>query len=116
MRNATRGTVVAERVVLADNFVARLCGLIFRAPLASGEGLLLVPCKQIHMMGMKYAIDAVFLDREGTVVGLVEAIKPGAISSCFAGARSCLELPAGTIAMSKTALGDRLENLPVSAA
>lgn len=61
------------------------------------------------MFGMKYPIDAIFLDRSGQVVGLVEAIDPGAVSPVFWKSESCLELPAGTISATATAPGDRVE-------
>jgi hypothetical protein len=83
--------------------------LLSSPPLAEGEGLYLVPCRSIHMIGMKYAIDAVFVDAGGAVVGVVERIGPGKISPLFVRARGCLELPAGRIAASGTQVGDRLE-------
>ncbi|HEY9870128.1 MAG TPA: DUF192 domain-containing protein [Candidatus Obscuribacterales bacterium] len=108
-RNVTRGTVLADRVRLAESFWARLKGLLSSPPLAEGEGLYIVPCRSIHMIGMKYAIDAVFVDAAGSVVGVVERIEPGKISPVFGRARGCLELPAGRVAASGTQVGDRLE-------
>ena len=94
---------------VADNIVTRLVGLLRTAELRRGEGLYIVPCSQIHMFGMKYAIDVVFLDRVGLVVGLCEAIKPGAISPMFFNAYGCLELPTGVIADTGTKDGDEIE-------
>lgn len=84
-------------------------GLLWRPQLKEGEGLYLDRCNCIHMFGMTYAIDAVFMDRSGSVVGLVNAIKPGQVSAAFKGATSCLELPAGTISDTTTAIGDTIE-------
>ncbi|CAN5350157.1 hypothetical protein BH11CYA1_BH11CYA1_13420 [soil metagenome] len=78
-----------------------------------GEGLLIRPCNSIHMFGMKYAIDCVFLDDSYTVVGLVENIAPGKMSKVFGPAKQCLELPAGVIALSSTEMGDLLTVTPV---
>ena len=61
------------------------------------------------MFGMGYAIDAVFIDKDWRVVGLTEEIKPGQVSAIFKNALSCLELPAGTISATTTALGDQIE-------
>ena len=108
-RNATRGTVLSAQTEIADNILSRLCGLLFRATLAEGDGLYLVPCKTIHMFWMRFAIDCVFIDNLGQVVGLVERIQPGRISPCFTKAHGCLELSAGTIANSGTYLGDIVE-------
>jgi uncharacterized membrane protein (UPF0127 family) len=61
------------------------------------------------MFGMVYAIDAIFLDGDNVVVGLVSSIKPGHISRVFWKAKACLELPAGTISGTGTDLGDKLD-------
>ncbi len=71
-------------------------------------GLWIVPCEAIHTFGMLVAIDAVFLDRELRVKGLKQNLRPGRLSFCLR-AHSVLELPAGAIANSRTAAGDRLE-------
>ena len=58
--NETRGREIAGRAGLADSWWTRLRGLIGRSPLEPGEGLLLVPCKAVHMYGMTGAIDVAF--------------------------------------------------------
>jgi uncharacterized membrane protein (UPF0127 family) len=60
------------------------------------------------MIGMRYAIDAIFLDDEGQVVGIVEKLLPGRLSSYFSIARGCLELPLGVVAKTGTKCGDRV--------
>ncbi len=47
------------------------------------------------MFGMKFAIDALFLDKNGVVVGILEDFAPGKMSRIFSRAKACLELPAG---------------------
>jgi len=106
--NSTRQALLSEMAPVADNFLARLRGLLMSPPLKQGEGLYISPCKSIHMFCMTYAIDVVFFDKEGSVVGLVEEIKPNCVSSYFVKATSCLELPAGTIAQTKTSLDDKV--------
>lgn len=103
---------MADEALLADGFFRRLKGLLGTPSLAKGKGIYIVPCRQIHMFGMKYAIDCVFLDKAGTVVGIVQSIGPGALSPIFAKAHGCLELPAGTIADTGTAEGDKIESGP----
>ncbi len=107
--NASKEKTLADDVIIADSWLGRLQGLLFRKQIGQGEGLFLTPCNSIHMVGMMYAIDAVFIDRKNTVVGLVRNIKPFQFSSCFFKAESCLELPAGTINSTGTALGDELK-------
>lgn len=106
--NQTKGTVLADAAEVADSFFGRFCGLMLKPPLATGQGLYLAPCNAIHMFFMRFAIDAVFLDKDGKVVGLVENLKPGRLSPVFSQAHACLELPAGTISSTATAIGDVL--------
>lgn len=101
--------MLAERARIASNFVDRLIGLLKTPVLEKGEGLFIVPCNQIHMLGMKYAIDVVFVDKQGKVVGLTERIAPGQFSKAFFAAHACLELPAGLIAETGTEEGDMIE-------
>jgi uncharacterized protein len=88
------GTVVCERCLLAETPLARLRGLLGRNGLPPGEGLLLKPAGSIHTAFMRFAIDAVFLDRGNTVVKVASALRPWRTAACR-GARSVLELPAG---------------------
>ncbi|MEI8013139.1 MAG: DUF192 domain-containing protein, partial [Candidatus Omnitrophota bacterium] len=63
----------------------------------------------IHMFFMSFAIDAVFIDKCGIVVGLVEEIKPNQMSPVFWKANSVIELPLGTIMQTETCLGDKID-------
>jgi len=110
--NLTRGRAVAHRVQLADRWLARLRGLLGRRPLRDGEGLLLVPCQGVHMFGMRYAVDVVFVDRRGIVVATYPGLAPGRRSKWHGRAVAALEVPAGTLATSGTQKGDALEWRP----
>ena len=106
--NQTKNVRVAEKVVMATSFLARLKGLLGTSSLPQGEGLFLKPCQSIHMVGMVYAIDAVFVDHDLKVVGLVEGIKPFMVSKHFKKANACLEIPCGTIKKAGIENGDQL--------
>ena len=105
-RNADRGTVLGTRIGVADRWWLRLRGLLGRPPLASGEGLLIEPCRAVHMAGMKYPIDVAFLARDGGVVALYPTLPPGARTAWHRAAWRALELPAGALAGSGTREGD----------
>jgi len=107
--NADRGAVLGTRIALADRWLARLRGLLGRPEPAAGEGLLLVPCGSVHMLGMRYPIDVALLDAERRVVSIHPALRPGWHMAASHGARYALELPSGTLAASGTAPGDRLD-------
>ncbi|WP_281884269.1 DUF192 domain-containing protein [Paenibacillus sp. YYML68] len=91
------GIQLAETIMEALTFGRRLRGLMLTASLPEGCGLLLRPCRSVHTFLMKYAIDVVHLDEEERIVGLEHELRPGRIGAVFAGTRSVVELPAGTL-------------------
>jgi hypothetical protein len=99
--------VVCERCGLADSAPARLKGLLGRGSLPPGEGILLRPAGSIHTAFMRFPIDAVFLDRELTVVGIERELAPWRVAA-RRGAKAVLELAAGEADRVGLAPGDRL--------
>jgi protein-S-isoprenylcysteine O-methyltransferase Ste14 len=108
-RATARGAVLAERLRLAHTHWTRLRGLLGTASLPAGEGLWLMPCNQVHMIGMRYALDVVFLDDERRVVRTISGLAPGKISPKVAEASSVLELPVGTLSQTGLTEGARVE-------
>ena len=107
MRNNTRNTVLAQAADLADSGAKRRTGLLKHERLAPGEGLWIVPCEAVHTFFMKFPIDLVYLDKQRRVRKVRHAVPAWRMSGCLA-AHSVLELPAGTVAESGTAVGDIL--------
>ncbi len=111
--NQTRGTVLATEVEHARSLWARFMGLMGRASLAQGSALWLGG-NGIHMMFMRFPIDAVFLgpsQADGTrrVVSTHRGLRPWTgVVPFVRGASGVLELPVGAIDASGTALGDVL--------
>ena len=70
------GNMVCERCVLADTALARMRGCSASVSFPSGERDLLKPASSVHMAFMRFAIDAVFLDRELRVVKVAADLKP----------------------------------------
>ena len=108
VNNVTRGRTLALRANRADGFWTRLVGLMGRPGLEAGEGLHIIPCNGVHSFFMRFAFDAVFLDRELRVVRCVEAMAPWRATPVIRGAHSVVELPAGTVAATGTRPGDLL--------
>jgi uncharacterized protein len=108
------GSTVCERCLLAETPLSRFRGLLGRAGLERGEGILLRPASSIHMWFMRFAIDAVFLDREGNVLRVVERLRPWRIAGCL-GAKAVIELPAGECERVQLAVGDRVAIRPAAA-
>lgn len=107
VKNLTRGTLVADRATAAVTSRERRTGLLRHESLAEGEGLWIAPCEAIHTFGMKFPIDVVFLDRARRVLKIREAVPAWRIAVCLR-AHSVLELPAGTLRRTGTAVGDKL--------
>lgn len=112
--NLTRGRCVGSRVRLADGWWSRLRGLLGRRPLVEGEGLMLMPCRAVHMLGMRYPIDVAFVDRAGGVVAIYHRLAPGSRSRWHRRAVAALEVPAGTLATTDTRTGDALAWQPIA--
>jgi protein-S-isoprenylcysteine O-methyltransferase Ste14/uncharacterized membrane protein (UPF0127 family) len=102
------GIVVADRLRSAHTHWTRLRGLLGTAGLAPGEGLWIRPCRQVHMFGMRYPIDVVFLDERLGVVHTIPGLAPWAMSPRIGAATSVIELPAGTLARVGVTPGARL--------
>lgn len=104
--NLNQGTTLATNAVVADDILRRFQGLLGRKRLEKGEALIIKPCNSIHMFFMRFAIDAVFVDKNNKVAGLVKNLKPFRLSPVFFKARFVVELPAGAIEESRTQIGD----------
>ena len=116
VRNTSRGTVVADAVETAASLWGKFLGLMGRPALPAGAGLWLPDSNGIHMMFMRFPIDAIFVGRpdpaDGSRVVLsVHERLPAwiGIVPLVRGAHGVLELPVGAIAASETAVGDRLQ-------
>jgi len=102
------GRVVCERCLVATRPLRRMRGLLGRRLLPPGEGILLRPAASIHTWFMRFPIDAVFLDRDDTVVAVEEHLRPWRLAA-RRGARSVVELAAGEAGRRGIRVGDRLE-------
>ena len=87
-------------------------GLMGRGSLAPGAGLWLPESNGIHMMFMRFPIDAVFVgaptaDGSRSVLSVHRSLPTWrGLVPLVRGAKGVLELPAGTIDATSTAVGD----------
>ncbi len=103
------GAVIAERIVRAEGFVARLLGLLGRAGLGDSEGLWLENCRSVHMFFMRFPVDLIFYADNFKVLHVERTLKPWRISSYQPGADGVVEVTAGTIDRFAIAVGDQLD-------
>ena len=80
---------------MADGYLSRLVGLLGRTKRWAhlGAGLWIVPSRGVHTIGMLFAIDLVFLNKEKEVVHVEEVVRPFRISKVSFKAGGVLELP-----------------------
>jgi uncharacterized membrane protein (UPF0127 family) len=112
--NQTRNCTLADQAELARSFVARGRGLMGRTTLPASYALIIYPEWSIHTFFMRIPIDVLFVDRDNRVLGLRRAMPP---SRPFAGVapwrgRYVIEMPAGVIDATGTAIGDQLVLTP----
>lgn len=111
--NRTRSTYLATDLVIARTHWSRFRGLMAtdRSTFPPGSGLWINPSRGIHTFAMRFAIDAIYLDRDRKVVHLEQDLKPWRVAAVRIQATSVLELPPGTIGKSSTMLGDQIDIL-----
>jgi uncharacterized protein len=109
--NKTRERFIATHATVADGYFSRLVGLLgtTRRWARPGKGLWIVPSHGVHTIGMMYALDLIFLDRNHKVVDVEEHVRPFRISKVSFKAESVLELPVHTVFRTETNVGDQLE-------
>ena len=104
---------VAVSVEIAATRTSRRRGLLGRDRLEEASAMLLAPCAAVHTAGMRFAIDVVFVDRQGFAVKIVRDLRPWRISLAT-GARAVIEMPAGSLRQGQVLPGDRLYLTPAS--
>ena len=109
--NRTRQAYLATELALADTHWTRLRGLLGRASddFRNGSGLWIVPCHGVHTLGMGFAIDVLYLDREMTVILIQPQLRPWRFAPVRRQAASVLELPIHKAAETKTEIGDTID-------
>ena len=87
------GAVLAERGRVARTSRQRTRGLLGTRRLPEGEALVLDPCNSVHMLGMRYPLYAVYLDRENRVLW-EGVLRPWRFGPYVRRACKVIELPA----------------------
>lgn len=97
------------RANLASSWTERMVGLLRHDHLAQDEGLVFPGCHSIHTFGMRFTIDAIFIDRQWRIVALKPKLIPGKVVWPVIGAWGVIEVPEGFIASQGLKRGDQLQ-------
>jgi hypothetical protein len=105
-----KGKVWVQHVELAATTWQRMRGLLGRRELPAGQGMLIDSCGSIHTVGMRFAIDVVFLDRTWRICRVCQNVRPGCLATLggWRAART-LEVGAGWLDLSAASPGVILE-------
>lgn len=110
IRNTNQGTVVGNNIRELRSWSEVAQGLIAET---TPEAVLLRTRWGIHTFGVKFPIDIIVYDATCTVRAVRENLKPFRFFFWNPQWENVLELPAGTIAATRTAVGDHLDIGPL---
>lgn len=107
LQHVRSGRVVASRVELALDSQSRRRGLLGRDAFEKGAALIIAPCSSIHTFFMRFAIDVVFVSRDGRVLKTYSTLVPWRMALSL-GAFAVIEFPAGALSPFALRRGDVL--------
>ena len=107
--NKTKVCNISLQAEFADTFLSRLIGLLGRTTVGEEEGIILSPCNSIHTIGMRFPIDAIFLDQNNKVCHLIINMNRFKISPIVKNASKVIEIQSGKIKKLNVQMNDELE-------
>lgn len=108
LTNITKNTILAEDAVVAKSFLARMRGLLGKKVFKQNQALIITPCNSVHTFFMHFPIDILFVGKDNCVLAVIEALKPYRFSKIYPNAYFVIELPAGAIKATSTAVPDKI--------
>jgi uncharacterized membrane protein (UPF0127 family) len=74
---------------VADRFLMRARGLLWRTPLPLGHYMYIPNCRSVHTFGMRYALTIIFVDGQGHAVRIDRKVVPNRIVICWEASAVC---------------------------
>ena len=105
--NQRTGAPVATSVERAMTRATRKRGLLGRDGMPAGSALMIEPCPAVHTAFMRFAIDLVFIDRQGYAIKIVRKLVAWRVAVAPR-AYAVIEMPAGALDQVDLVVGDRL--------
>jgi uncharacterized protein len=93
-----KGQVCLSHVHMCRRFYSKFRGLLGTDSISPQQGCWLEGASSVHMFGMRYALDIVFLDRDSRILKIVPHLRPWGVSPWVPASRAVLEIAAGRAA------------------
>ena len=107
--NLNKNSILAEEILLADNFLTRLRGLLGFKCFNKNQAMVLRPCNSVHTFFMHFSIDVLFVDKDNKVVKIVRNMKPFKATMICLKSKFVIEFPVGVVDSTKSSIGDILQ-------
>lgn len=104
----SNGEILLQNCGVAHHYFQRLRGLLFSDYQTGAAGLVIAPCRSIHTIGMPYAIDVAFFDKNGFITAYSGNVQAGNLYLASWRAYGVLEVLSGTIGQEKLQTGEKL--------
>lgn len=105
--NERTGLVLAEHLLSAFDSKMRRTGLLTYDTFPPDSAMIIAPTNAIHTFFMKFAIDVLFVAKDGRIVKVREALPAWRMAAAWS-AHCVIELAARTVGASGTRPGDFL--------
>jgi uncharacterized membrane protein (UPF0127 family) len=106
LENLDTGASLSSRVETAFESATRRRGLLGRVRL-DDTALVIAPCGAVHTFFMRFAIDVLFVDRQGAVLKVCHDVRPWRIAAAWRGF-AAIEVAAGAARRAGIRAGHRL--------
>lgn len=113
LRDQATGRILVPHLEVAVSLWRQTIGLMGRKAFPPDTGLLIPHCNGIHTAFVRFPIDVIFLNDASVVVRTIPALAPWRIIGFVRGAKSVVELPAGTLRQKRITVGQQLNFAPL---
>lgn len=110
---SSTGEIICHKMVVANNLLSRMKGLMFSADLPDCDGFLIRPCNSIHTFFMRYPLDILFMDQDFKIIKVLYDLSPWKMTWIYFKSYQVLEMKAGTLSK-KVNSGEKLEAVCIS--
>ena len=108
LTNTRNNQIVARTLLTAFDSASRRKGLLDHDSLPDESAMIIAPTSAIHTFAMRFAIDVMFVSRDGRVLKVRRRVKPRRLAAAWR-AFAVVELAAGAAERSDTRPGDQLQ-------